>query len=196
MSDEKDLPNACVSCGGSGVRHPLPGQRGVSIPCEECSWRAASPTPSATPEKPVCDVCGETEDDKQILGEVEVCRTCYMAVEHAADVLKTALVEVLDTVRDTSDDHKAYWRARALLGTERPPGSGLSSGAAPGETADLETVSKVYRNGVRDGHREAIEGAAQLVEREKYMAWSTLAKAIRDLPFTRVADGGASKEKP
>lgn len=77
-------------------------------------------------EKPVCEVCGETEDDKQILGEVEVCRTCYMAVEHAADVLKTALVDLLDNAVDVNPQQagvdgyvKAYHRAAALLGRDR-----------------------------------------------------------------------------
>jgi hypothetical protein len=40
----------------------------------------------------------------------------------------------------------------------------LPSSCDPGETADLETVSKVYRNGVRDGRRETYLEAAAFVD--------------------------------
>lgn len=78
-------------------------------------------------------------------------------------------------------------------------GRALDSREQCGESADLETAGAVYRNGVRDGRREAIEACAALVETLPSMGLREVAARLRSDPFTfataKKEEGGVMREK-
>jgi hypothetical protein len=56
------------------------------FPLTTCN--AAQRAETALPEVPICEVCGEEHNPKRVYGEVEICRSCYVAAEHALEMAK------------------------------------------------------------------------------------------------------------